>query len=332
MNEDAADTHQGVKSPFSVRERFIDWVMRRHGPARREVLLDRRRIYILPTRHGYLFAVLLVVMLIGAANYANSMAFILAFLLTGLGMNAMWYTHRNLVDLRLRVGQPGPVFAGQEAFLPVTVEDTRGRHRHAVALQWQTHGLELVDVPSLATTETRLRVPTARRGAFRPGRFRVYTRYPLGLFQAWSWVEFDTPILVYPKPLGGDRPLPTTVSTHGASGEQARGSEDYSGLRPYRPGDPPRHIAWKAMAHSETLVTKEFSGEGRREIRLDWDAIPESNVELRLSVLCGWVLEAEAAGLRYALQIPGAQIPADRGDVHQKRCLRALALFGHTDR
>lgn len=311
--------------------RFIDWVMRRHGPARREIRLDRRRIYILPTRHGYLFAVLLVVMLIGAANYSNSMAFILAFLLMGLGANAMWHTHRNLLNLKITVGHAPAVFAGQDAQIPLTLTEGNGRARHAIALQWQTHEIAFTDVPARGNSTTILKVPAPRRGLLRPGRIRIYTRYPLGLFQAWSWIEFDTTVIVYPNPLTTRHPLPTAVATQGLEGDRARGSEDYSGLRQYRPGDPPRHVAWKSVARTDTLVTKEFSGEGRREIRLHWDAVPEREIEYRLSVLCGWVLEAEASGLRYGLSIPGIELSPGHGDAHRQQCLRALAMFGRAE-
>ena len=54
-----------------IRSRRIDG-----GP----VVLDRKRIYILPTRRGLLFAVFLLVMLLGSINYALSLGFVLTFL------------------------------------------------------------------------------------------------------------------------------------------------------------------------------------------------------------------------------------------------------------
>ena len=48
------------------RERLIAWATRRFGVARDEIRLHHRRLFILPTRHGYGYAVLLLLMLLAA--------------------------------------------------------------------------------------------------------------------------------------------------------------------------------------------------------------------------------------------------------------------------
>src|SRR2546423_8000699 len=57
--------------------------------------------------------------------------------------------------------------------------------------------------------------------------------------------------------------------------------------------DSPRHVAWKAVARNEDMLTKQFTGEAAAELWLDWARLPQFNVEQRLSRLAGWVLEAE---------------------------------------
>jgi len=53
----------------------------------------------------------------------------------------------------------------------------------------------------------------------------------------------------------------------------------------------------------------------------------KGDVERRLAVLCGWLLEAEKRGLVYRLQLPGQQTDPGRGQAHLKRCLRQLARY-----
>ena len=98
-------------------------------------------------------------------------------------------------------------------------------------------------------------------------------------------------------------------------------------LRPYRAGDPPKLIAWKALAREQGLLVKEFSATASSELWLDWDDARAPDVEARLSVLTHWVMQAENFGQSYGLRIPGTRIPPDRGDLHRRRCLEALALF-----
>ena len=55
----------------------------------------RRRIYIFATRQGMFFTFLLLVMLVLAINYSNSMAYVMTFLLGSLLMISMLHTYRN---------------------------------------------------------------------------------------------------------------------------------------------------------------------------------------------------------------------------------------------
>jgi uncharacterized protein (DUF58 family) len=184
------------------------------------------------------------------------------------------------------------------------------------------------DVPAQGSTTVILAVPAERRGRLRPGRLRVLTRFPLGLLQAWSWVEFEQDCLVYPQPRGG-RPLPAAMAggTGSGVGEQGAGSEDYAGFRSYAPGDSPRRIAWRAAARTDRLLVKRFTDQARPELWLDWRLLGAEPIEPRLEQLCQWVLKAEGEGCEYGLRLPGREIPPASGEIQRRRCLEALALF-----
>jgi len=85
-------------------------------------------------------------------------------------------------------------------------------------------------------------------------------------------------------------------------------------------------VAWKAVARSDTMLTKQFSGAAGAELWLDWSALSALEPERRLSRLAGWVLAAERAGARYGLRLPGLEIAPGSGDAHRVACLQALAL------
>jgi uncharacterized protein (DUF58 family) len=165
-----------------------------------------------------------------------------------------------------------------------------------------------------------------KRGWFQPGRFRIYSRFPLGLFQAWSWLEFDRRLLVYPKPL----PLHLPERTSGDLGSDSTGfqtgAEDFAGLRDYRPGDALARISWKTLAAKQLPQTKIFNAGSADELWLDWEDIDEANTELRLSYLCAQVIEADRLQLEYGLKLPGLKISPNHGGNHKYKCLKALAL------
>jgi uncharacterized protein (DUF58 family) len=169
-------------------------------------------------------------------------------------------------------------------------------------------------------------VPAPRRGWLRPGRFALLTRFPTGLFRAWSWLAPDWSTLVYPRPEGGAVPGPDAFVANERGGQFGEGDEDFRGLRRYQAGDPPRHLAWRLLARGQELHTKQFAGEAPSRVWLDWDALAGMDGEARIARLTRWVLDAERAGRVYGLRLPDAEIPPGQGAEHRHRCLQALAL------
>lgn len=308
--------------------RFEAWVTRGQQPARHPVRLERRRIYILPTRYGYAFAALLFVLFLWSVNYSNSMGFAFTFLLVAVAHNSMLQAHNTLLGLVLHPGDAEPIFVGQDAQFRFRLDNPNPKPRYGVGLQWRDQPPQYVDLPAAGATVVTLAIPATQRGWLRPGRIRVLTRFPLGLLQAWSWVEFETAGLVYPQPRGR-RGLPAALPRQvgGSLHEQGSGSEDYAGFRLYAPGDSPRRIAWKAAGRSEQLLVKHFTDQARPELWLDWALLGDDPVEARLAQLCQWVLKVENEGQSYGLRLPGTEIPPGQGGMHRRRCLEALALF-----
>ena len=308
-------------------EGFNRWLSDRMPPAN-SVTLNQRKIFILPTRQGLYFALLICAMVIAGINYQNSLIFALAFLLVGLFMVGMLHTYRNLSGLTLVAGSTRPAFAGEEAEFTTVLKRLGDRTYESLQVGWNR---ELISRAELVhETEVRIRsfVFADKRGRFNPGRIMVQTFYPLGLFRSWSWVDLDMSTIVYPRPIAGVE-VPSAVTTSDNEGELVLrdGAEDFYGLREYQPGDSTRHIAWKAYARSDTLMTKQYAAYADRRVWLEWDHFTGADKERRLSYLCYWVLALHSANDEYGLRLPGVEIEPGRGESHRDRVLRALALY-----
>lgn len=312
----------------ALKNSIAAWVFNWRGREAEPVVLGRKRVYILPSRAGYTFALVLLVMLTGSINYSLGLGFVLTFLLGSLGVNAMVHTFRNLVNLRVTGGRARPVFAGEVAQFTIHIENSGHTDRHAIGLTHDRKNVTFVDVRARTTAPALANVPARRRGVLKPGRLTVFTRFPLGLYYSWAYLELDMHCLVYPRPAFPALPLPPAALSAGAGAERGRGQEDFSGLRPYHVGDSPRHIAWKAAARDQVLLTKLFTGRAETELWLELDQLPaQMGLEEQLSHLARWVIEAHAAGLSYGLRLPGKTVEMATGEAQRDRCLEALALF-----
>ncbi len=305
------------------------WLSRRLPPAAR-VRLTQRRIFILPTRSGVAFAGALVLMLLAAINYQNSLAYGLTFLLAAVFVVAILHTYRNLGGLILKAGAAPAVFVGEQAGFGVQLESSARAHQ-AIALGWPPAPLQLLDVSAQGACDCQLNRAALQRGWLRPGRLRVESRFPLGLLVAWSWVDLDQALLVYPRPLEGELPLSAGADPeHEEEGHQARGqgADDFQGLKPYQPGDSKRRLDWKAYSRGQGLLVKDFASLAGQEPCLDFAALG-GDLETRLSLLCHWVLQLSARQQPFALRLPDALLGPDSGAGHREACLRALALYGN---
>ncbi|MEO1767041.1 DUF58 domain-containing protein [Thiobacter aerophilum] len=290
------------------------------------IALTARRIYILPTRHGVLFALFLLAMLVGAVNYALSLGFLLVFLLAGVALAAMLHTWRNLRDVVVSPLGATPAFAGGEAQFHFSLSAPSPRPALVLAA-----GSAAVRVDLATVTPVNLPVPAPCRGRLAAPRLTVSTSYPLGLFRAWAVLYPALTTLVYPRPLDHARPPPIPDTVNGACRRPlGEGRGDFAGLRPFVPGDSPRAVAWKMLARGGPLASKRFHGEADTTRALDWAHAP-GDTETKLSWLARAVLDAEQAGVRYGLSLPGTRIPPGHGKAQRQACLAALALFGKAD-
>jgi uncharacterized protein (DUF58 family) len=314
----------------ALRQRFTSWAARRQHYDHGTVTLSQRSIYILPTRLGVGFAFVLGLMLVGDINYSLSLGYVLTFLLGTMAMMSMLHAFRNMAQLGVRAGHVDPVFAGNTAQFTFHFHNNGRLPRYQLILHDAQGHSTAFDVPAQQNAKITLAVPAAKRGWLGTGRLTLYTEFPLGLFHAWSYLEFDTRCLVYPRP-AAPTPLPASSAQNGSGASSAAGDEDFTGLRGYVAGDALQRIAWKALAREQGLQIKQFSAQQGIELWLDWNLVPAMSTGQRLEILTRWVLDAEAQGVLYGLRLPGVELPPQHGSSHRDECLRALALFGLED-
>ncbi|SDD60681.1 Uncharacterized conserved protein, DUF58 family, contains vWF domain [Cupriavidus sp. YR651] len=312
--------------------RLTAWLRRTHGPVNGVIRLDRRHLYILPTRGGIGFAVLLMAMLMTSLNYNISLGFALTFLLAGIGMACMWMAYRNMLDLAVSAGPAAPAFAGAHAVFALHVDNAEADAR--IGVEARTPLSDPAAPSSLtldghASGELPLRLRAERRGRLALPRVTLASRFPFGLFRVWSYADLPLSTFVYPAPESDAPPLPLTPRPDDADdGALVVASDDgIDQLRRYRTGDPLHRIAWKHSARTGRWLSRTGQTPRQPGCWLEWDAIPPAfETEARLSRLCAWVLAA-SDDMDIGLRLPGVEIPPGHGAAHRRACLEALSLW-----
>ena len=322
---------QSTSLEASWVKRVEGWIEKGKSAEAGDVVLDRKRIYILPTKQGVLFGLMILVMGVTSINYKLSLGFGVVFLLAGLAWTSMFYTFGNLHRIILIPGRIEPVFAGELAPVSLTMKNPNKNQRYSVRLSAaQFVKQALIDLPPNSERTLRFALRTTRRGWLAIPKMTVDTLFPIGVWRAWSRWQPALKVLVYPEPEASGIALPDAVSAGFESLGRGSGNDDVAALRPWRQGDSPRIMAWKAMARSTTdqMLSKDFDGGVSGELQLDWSATPTSlGTEGRISRLTRWVLDAEAAGMKYGLLLPTIKLTADSGAAHRAQCLTELALL-----
>jgi uncharacterized protein (DUF58 family) len=304
-------------------------VIRRHGRDSLPVSINRRRIYILPTRFGFMLGAILAAMLIAGLNYNSNLALAFAFLMSSMALVTMHHCNRNMLRLSVDATTEVDAFAGREAMLEFELRNGSRVDRRDIEVRCMS-GAAMDSVAAGESATIEVIAPVAQRGVMRISQFELRTRYPFGWFYSWTYVQGSITVYVAPAPLGS-RVLPSGSAQGAGSHSDARGDEDFSGLRAYEPGVPLKHMAWKVLARGGEPVVRSYSSLAAQPEWLDWSKLDGLDTEARLSQLCLWVLESDAAQRPYGLRIPGKELAPSGGAAHRFACLRALAAFGSAE-
>ena len=290
------------------------------------ISITPKQIYIVPTRFGLVFAIMVIAMLIGANNYGINLAFALTFFLTGLGFSGMLLTWHNLVHLKISPENVDPVYCEEDAAFSVYLQNHRPGNRSGLQLRiGETSGA--ADLTGNSSKSLICKISSIRRGYLDAGRWTLFTYFPLGMFYAWAYFDTGQACLVYPKPADSSIPLENLFRPQFLDALLTDENADFRGHNLYQPGDNLKRLDWKAFARGRGKLVKDFRKHQQDDFWLRWSDVLASDTEEVLGILCRAVIELEQAGIEFGMEIPTAAIKPGSGPDHKSHCLLTLALF-----
>jgi uncharacterized protein (DUF58 family) len=320
----------------NLKQRWQAWWKSRH-PAKDEQLLTQRNLYIVPTKVGAAFLLTQAVMLVASINDQLSLGYALTFLLAGCGLASMHTTHGNLRGLQLTLQPPEPGHADADLPLRIRVHNP-SRARFGIGLRLaeaKSATLAWLDVPAQGSDDLILTWRAPGRGLHELPVLRVETRFPLGLFVAWSYWRPASRQWVYPAlerpapPLPAGRPRDGEAPVH--SSRPAQSGDEFHGVRTWRDGDGLRSVLWKKAAQATTpdapLWVRDWAsppaGQDRWLDAADTQGLPD---EQRWQRLAAWVVLADAQGQDWGLRLGPDEVPLGQGAQQRRLALEKLAL------
>jgi uncharacterized protein (DUF58 family) len=242
------------------------------------------------------------------------------------------------VRLRVELADPRPDLAQFRAQLKMPT------YRGWTRLLWSNRVVYIDEaaLPRLearAETQVQLHGQALKRGRLHIDGFEVARSDPLGLFRKLTPVASGADICVLPKRYalpelrlsGARRYQPGGIPQGASTGD----SEEFLGLRDYRPGDPLQRIHWRSFARLGIPVVKEYQDEYIARYALVLDTLapaPSANAAeafeeaVAVAASFAWTIDTQECLLD--LMFVGSEMhsyTAGRGHLLPSRLLEVLA-------
>lgn len=294
--------------------------LNKRQPAASQVRLTQKLIFILPTRYGWWFLLLMVLLYLLGTNYQNNLILLLSYLLLSLFLFSIALSYQNISGLTIQSQKPAESFAGE--YVKAQLSLSSQKQPKMLQFNLVQHN-ELIEQPELKHNVS-FNLAVTKRGKYQLPRVKISSQYPFGLWRVWSYIAIEQIYWVYPAP-ATHLVANTSVADHDAR-QFIQPSGD--NLAAYQAGDSIRHLVWKRLARdpANPVVRQQLIAP---QAEPSWVVVPKLTgdaLERALRQACQQLLVLEKSGTRYGLKLPNLTLAQAVGPLHLQRCLQALAL------
>ena len=268
----------------------------------------RRQLYILPTKAGWVFSLLVFILFLASIKFSHQATFLLTFLLCGFGMISSFHTQKNINAITISLKDGSAIFANEKTDFICRLKNSTDVKRHNIWLLCQDQHY-CVNIEPNSTVKQSIQLEAKQRGLFSLPAVNITSHFPLGILFGWSRkFQSDATCMVYPEPKD-ILPIPSTILLQSEEGQQQvlstqsqqQNGEQISSLKPYQMGDRLRDIHWPSLAKNHQLVSKEYENSTEYKLIFSWQHVSNLNTEDKLSQLTYWLLDAEKNQTSYQL-------------------------------
>ncbi|MAE93664.1 MAG: hypothetical protein CL910_03290 [Deltaproteobacteria bacterium] len=279
-------------------------------------------------------------------NTGNNLLYmVLSVLLSFLVLSGV-FSEAALRGVRVRRRLPEEIFAGSSSGIVLEVTNEKKRVPSYAIVVEEMLGADFdqakpcgrgffFHVPPGGTVSRVLRWKPDERGPQLFAGFRVWTRFPFGLFAKSLMIDSPEEVLVYPRlePVALAEGNPS-----GARGERSAGqggeSPEAAGVREFAAGDSFRRVHWRHTLRHGALFVRDREQEQRSElvVQLASQGVAAGlRFEDAVSRAASLVVAHLAAGWRVGLRTEEGLLPPDVGPSARRAMLARLARAQPTE-
>ncbi|MCP3987037.1 MAG: DUF58 domain-containing protein [bacterium] len=338
----AGDPRAGAGTAVTASRAGLGWRLRRSLRPPRSLK---------PTRAGWSFFALTLGVGFASLNTGNNLLYMVLSILLGFLVLSGVFSEASLRHLTVRRRFPKEVFAGTPATIVYEVRNKKRRVPSYTIVVEDLAGFDLFQtspatraffffIPAGASVSRTARFNPGSRGEMSFAGFRVWTRFPFGLFVKAAVFEHPQTILVYPEPgLRGLSAAGNTGSAQGMHSSSRRGeSPEAAGVRGYASGDSFRRVHWPHSLRTSSLLVRDREHEDQPELVVTLDTLGVAAgpaFEAEVSRATGQILHHLAEGWRVGLRTDEHFLPPrddERARVEMLRLLARIEPEAHESR
>ena len=304
---------------------WYQWIKKRN-PASNPQIFNSNNLYILPSRFGWAYGLVLLTLFSGAINYQISTVFLMTFLLAVIGLVSAWEAHANLKELSVKLISIKDAQQGKPALVTLLLH-SNNKIRFGLEFQVGKQATTRLEKIPLEGLQFIVPIETSLRGSFLLPPIIISSLFPFGIFRVWGYAHFDKHYYVYPEPISPNFWPPSSANQNKKKKDIPGDEELYDLKQVENPWVQPNLIAWKIAAKGQGWYLKTMSNNEGNYWLFSLNDLPAVDVELKLQYLSYWLQIAEENGYIYSLELTKVPSQFSQGEEHLQYCLRQLALY-----
>ncbi|WP_127715832.1 hypothetical protein [Halobacteriovorax sp. HLS] len=259
--------------------------------------LRSNRTYILPTRYGVIFGIVILIEFMVSITFGHPFAYLITFISSSIIFMSAIYTNSSFQSISTLPIQEDLVEVSQNVIfrLPLELSDKFENKSFRVCDdQTQIYRDEIV---TFDKAYVDIYIGEQMRGVHHINRVKLSTTFPFGLFRAWRYFDIDRKLYIYPKLINSNELMSVMQSNHSSNesvDKVGQNNEDFLEHKKALETDSWRHIDWKAYASGKGLLSKVYTSHCDNAYRVDlYKGSSEEQISTATSLLFKYYNESK---------------------------------------